>query len=123
MTEYIEPEDVDELVEDEGFHYRDRNGLLSALASPMPVFGEEVYPGIHQKAAVLISAINHNHPLLDGNKRLSWFVTVAFYDINGYDLRADAEDADRYIRLIAGANPPPPHDVELWLDTHTFPLD
>ena len=37
----------------------------------MPVFGEEVYPGIHQKAAVLISAINHNHPLLDGNKRLS----------------------------------------------------
>ena len=71
MTEYIEPEDVDELVEDEGFHYRDRNGLLSALASPMPVFGEEVYPGIHQKAAVLFTAINHNHPLLDGNKRLS----------------------------------------------------
>ena len=54
---------------------------------------------------------------------MSWFVTVAFYDINGYDLRADAEDADRYIRLIAGANPPPPHDVELWLDKHTFPLD
>ncbi|TFV81464.1 type II toxin-antitoxin system death-on-curing family toxin [Microbacterium sp. dk485] len=123
MTEYIEPEDVDELVEDEGFHYRDRNGLLSALASPMPVFGEEVYPRIHQKAAALISAINHNHPLLDGNKRLSWFVTVAFYDINGYDLRAGAEDADRYIRLIAGANPPPLHDVELWLDKHTTPLD
>lgn len=123
MTEYIEPEDVDELVEDEGFHYRDRNGLLSALASPMPVFGEEVYPGIHQKAAVLFSAINHNHPLLDGNKRLSWFVTVAFYDLNGYDLRADAEDADRYIRLIAGANPPPLRDIELWLDKHTFPLD
>lgn len=123
MTEYVEPEDVDELVEDEGFHYRDRNGLLSALASPMPVFGEEVYPGIHQKAAVLFSAINHNHPLLDGNKRLSWFVTVAFYDLNGYDLRADAEDADRYIRLIAGGNPPPLHDIELWLDKHIFPLD
>lgn len=123
MTEYIEPEDVDELVEDEGFHYRDRNGLLSALASPMPVFGEEVHPGIHEKAAALMSAINQNHPLLDGNKRLSWFVTVAFYDINGYDLRADAEDADRFIRLIAGANPPPSQDVELWLDKHTFPLD
>ncbi|WP_194398854.1 hypothetical protein [Microbacterium ureisolvens] len=53
---------------------------------------------------------------------MSWFVTVAFYDINGYDLRAGAEDADRYIRLIAGANPPPLHDVELWLDKHTFPL-
>ena len=61
-----------------------------------PCSARRSIPGIHQKAAVLISAINHNHPLLDGNKRLSWFVTVAFYDINGYDLRADAEDADRY---------------------------
>ncbi len=34
------------------------------------------------------------------------------------DLRADAEEADRYIRLIAGVNPTPPLVVELWLDKH-----
>lgn len=123
MTEYIEPEDVDELVEEEGYHYRDRNGLLSALASPMPVFGEEIFPGIHQKAAVLFTAINHKHPLVDGNKRLSWFVTVAFYDLNGYDLQADAVEADRFIRLVAGENPPPLHEVEQWLERHAVLLD
>ncbi len=122
MTEYIEPDDVDELVEMEGFTYRDRGLLLSALAAPMPVFGEEVYPGLHQKAAVLISAINRDHPLLDGNKRLSWFITVAFYAINGYNLRADdVDDADRVIRLIA-AGGMPLSDVEAWLDKHTAPL-
>jgi death-on-curing protein len=49
VTEYIEPDDVDELLEVEGFHYRDRGLLLSALAAPLPTFGEEVHPGPHQK--------------------------------------------------------------------------
>jgi death-on-curing protein len=122
VTEYIEPDDVDELVEVEGFHYRDRGLLLSALAAPMPVFGEEVFPGLHRKAAVLISAINRDHPLVDGNKRLSWFTAVAFYAINGYNLRpGDIDDADRYIRLIA-AGTVDLDDIERWLESHTSPL-
>lgn len=122
MTEYIEPDDVDELVEVEGFHYRDHGLLLSALAAPLPVFGEEVYPGLHQKAAALISAINRDHPLVDGNKRLSWFITVAFYAINGFNLRAgDVAEADRFVRRIA-AGELPVGDIELWLEHHTSPL-
>ena len=122
MTEYIEPDDVDELVEASAFHYSDRGLLMLALAAPMPVFGEEVYPGLHQKAAVLIGAINRNHPLLDGNKRLSWFITVAFYAINGFNLRAgDVDDADRYIRLIASSGVSL-SDIERWLEEHTSPL-
>jgi hypothetical protein len=34
VTEYIEPDDVDELLEVEGFHHRDRGLLLSALLPP-----------------------------------------------------------------------------------------
>ena len=64
MTEYIELDDVDELVEASAFHHSDRKLLMLALAAPMPVFGEEVYPGLHKKAAVMITAINRNHPLL-----------------------------------------------------------
>ena len=121
MTEYIEPDDVDELVEVEGFHYRDRMLLLTALASPMPVFGEEIYPGLHQKAAVLMNAINRDHPLLDGHKRLSWFIAVAFYALNGLNLRADdVDDADRYIRLIASGEVPL-SDIERWLDENSSP--
>lgn len=122
MTEYIEPDDIDELVEVEGFTYRDRGLLLSALAAPLPVFGEEVYPGLHEKAAVLISAINRDHPLLDGNKRLSWFITVAFYAINGLNLRVtDVDDADRFIRLIAAGDASVDH-IAQWLEAHTVPL-
>ena len=122
MTEYIEPDDVDELVEVEGFHYRDRGLLMLALAAPMPVFGEEIYPGRHQKAAVLMNAINRDHPLLDGNKRLSWFIAVAFYALNGLNLRADdVDDDDRNIRLIASSEVSL-SDIERWLDEHTSPL-
>ena len=122
MTGNIEPDDVDELVEVEGFHYRDRGLLMLALAAPMPVFGEEVYPGLHQKAAVLMNAINRDHPLLDGNKRLSWLIAVALYAINGFNLRAkDVDDADRYIRLIASGEMPV-SDIQRWLDENTAPL-
>jgi len=118
VTSYPLPQDVDDLVAEKGFTYRDRGLMLSALAAPMPVFGEVVYPGLHLKAAVLIIAINRNHPLLDGNKRLSWYLTVIFYALNGYDLHVDAGDGDRYIRLIA-AGDESLQDVELWLDNHT----
>ena len=102
MTEYLDPEDVEELIRSVAWHVRDRSRLLSALAAPLPVFDEEVYDGPHEKAAALIAAINRNHPLLDGNKRLSWIVTVAFYELNGFDLAAaSVAGGDAFIRAIA----------------------
>jgi death-on-curing protein len=102
MIEYLDPADVEDLIESVGFHVRERNLLLSALAAPLPVFGEEVYPGLHAKAAALMIAINRDHPLSDGNKRLSWLVAKAFLALNGGDLRAgDVESADRFVRAVA----------------------
>lgn len=121
MTEYVTPEDVDELCSEVGFHVRERSLLLSALAAPLPVFGEEVYPEPHQKAAVLISAINQNHPLFDGNKRLSWFVAVAFYELNGMDLSASAREIDDFIRGVAGGAVST-QEIEAWLQRHTAEL-
>lgn len=121
MTEYLDSDDVDGLVHAKGFHYRDRNGLLSALAAPLPVFGEEVHVGLHRKAAVLLAAINSDHPLLDGSKRLSWYVTAVFYDFNGYDLTVDADEGDLFIRRVAGASPPPLDDIAVWLQNHARP--
>ncbi|WP_157536992.1 type II toxin-antitoxin system death-on-curing family toxin [Microbacterium sp. Root180] len=113
---------MDMLVESEGWHWRDRGLALSALGAPLPVFGEEIYPGLHRKAAVLLRALNLDHPLLDGSKRLSWYLVRAFYALNGYDLYATADEGDRYIRLVAGEAPPPLDDIELWLDKHAHPL-
>lgn len=120
MTEYVTPDDVDELIEDEGFHVRDRNLLLSALAAPLPVFGEEVYPDVHQKAAVLLLAINHNHPLYDGNKRLSWYVVVAFYALNSFDLSVPQVEINRFVRSVAD-NRVTIDEVVAWLEDHTQP--
>jgi len=106
VTEYLDPEDVEALLHEEGFHYKDgargRNLLLSALATPMPVFGEEVHPTLEEKAATLLLAVNRNHALADGNKRLAWFVAVAFLELNGVDLVVDDVDAtDRFLRAVA----------------------
>ena len=122
MIEYLTPEDVDEQVELEGFHYKDRGMMLSSLAAPMPVFGEDVHPGLHRKAAVLLSSVNRNHPLLDGNKRISWFIVNMFYALNGHLLVVDdAAAADRFIRRVA-AGDVDLDTIEIWLDKHTYPI-
>jgi death-on-curing protein len=109
VTEFLDPEDVEALLDEEGFHYKDgprgRNLLLSALAAPMPVFGEDVHPTLDEKAAALLLAVLRNHALADGNKRLAWFVTVAFLELNGVDLVADDVDvADQVLRSVASGD-------------------
>jgi len=109
LTEYLDPEDVEARLEEEGFHYKDgargRNLMLSALAAPMPVFGEEVHPTLEGKAAALMLALNRDHALADGNKRLSWFVSVAFLELNGVDLVADDVDATAmFIESVAAGD-------------------
>lgn len=106
MTEYLDPADVEALLEVEGFHFKDgtrgRSLLLSALAAPLPVFGEEVHPSLEEKAAALLMAVTRDHALADGNKRLSWFVTVAFLELNGVDLvPGPVEETAQFIEGVA----------------------
>lgn len=127
MTDYLEPSDVEALIDEEGWHFKDgtrgRNLLLSALAAPMPVFGEEVHPSLEEKAAALLLAVNRNHALADGNKRLAWFVTVAFLELNGRDLVVtDVAATDRFLRAVAAG------EVELdalatWIRDRMSPLE
>lgn len=126
MTEFLDPEDVEALLDEEGFHYKDgargRNLLLSALAAPMPVFGEDVHPTLDEKAAVLLVAVMRNHALADGNTRLAWFVTVAFLELNGVDLVVDdVGGADRFLRSIASGDVEP-GEVAEWLRARMHPL-
>lgn len=123
MTEYLDPSDVEDWVTRRGLHFRDRSVLLSALAAPMPVFGEDVHPGLDRKAATLLIGINRNHPLLDGNKRLSWVATAAFYELNGYDLAVEPQsDIDVFVRGVASSQPEVTV-VASWLAAHATPLD
>jgi death on curing protein len=83
---------------------RDRGLLESALGRPQAsAFGEDAYPGIHQKAAALLHSLARNHALIDGNKRLALAATIAFYGMNGMRLTLTNDEAyDLIIDVASG---------------------
>lgn len=102
MTEYIEPEQALAVIARLGLHVRDQGLLFSALARPAAsMFGEEAYPDLEHKAAALFSSLAQNHPLFDGNKRLSMILTFAFLRING--LRVTYSDDEAFNLVLAVA--------------------
>ncbi|QDP98644.1 hypothetical protein FOE78_07125 [Microlunatus elymi] len=101
---------------------RDPGLLAGALARPATwAFGTEVYPGLHTKAAALCDAINHSHPLIDGNKRLSWVLTVLFYRRNGHDLATTPDDGEKFVLSVAAGHRELA-DIASWLEKHSHEL-
>ena len=105
MTEPVEFLTVDDLVELARRLLGDppplRDAGLLASAAPRPratVFGEDAYPSLWKKAAALLHSIVTNHPLIDGNKRLSWLATAVFLLVN--DIPADAATNDDVYDLV-----------------------
>lgn len=85
MTRYLDLEDALHVVDRLGFHVRDAGLLASALARPSTtIFGTDAYESVELKAAALLESLARNHPLIDGNKRLAWTLTVLLLWINGY---------------------------------------
>jgi len=69
---------------------RDNNALLSIVANPRREFaGQELYPTISSKAAILVFSIIKNHPFVDGNKRTAYICGRIFLRLNGYDLTCE----------------------------------
>lgn len=103
MIEYLTLEDVLTLIEDLAVGpIRDIGLLDCAVHRPRStVFGEDAYPGIDEKAAVLLESLVRNHALADGSKRIGWLATVVFYGLN--DITLDAPDDDAYDLVIAVA--------------------
>jgi death on curing protein len=55
----------------------------SALHAPAAGFGDtDIYPDFVDKCAVLMVRLARNHPLPDGNKRLSWVALRVFIEMN-----------------------------------------
>lgn len=102
-TTYLDLEDLLALADDLGvLQVRDLGLLASAAQRPATsLYGEEVYPDVGDKPAVVLESIVRNHPLIDGNKRLGWLSTVVFLGLNGVDL--DVEDGDAYELVISVA--------------------
>ena len=83
-------------------------GLLNAAPRTRPqveLYGEQAYPDLDTKAAVLLESVVRDHALVDGDKRLGWLATVVFYGLN--DVTLDAPDDDAYELVMAVARSEP----------------
>ena len=90
----------------------------SALHAPMAEFdGQEFYPDIFDKAAVLCWRLARNHPLPDGNKRAAWAALVVFIDLNSGRWSPDPPDVDNaeQAMLAVAAGQISEQDFAAWL--------
>lgn len=103
MTTFLTTDDLLVLVEElGGLQVRDFGLLDSAAHRPQAtVFGDDAYPDLDTKAAVLLDSIVRNHPLVDGNKRLAWVAVVVFYGINRRALCAPEDPAYNLVIAVA----------------------
>ena len=102
-TEYLDLEDLLSMVRTLGIGpIRDLGLLDSAAARPRAsAFAEDAYPTIELKAAALLHSLARNHPLVDGNKRLSWLAVVVFLDLNGCEVTLSDEEAFQLVMDLA----------------------
>lgn len=101
---------------------RDMAGLESAIALPqMEMFGNELYPTLHEKAGILGFSTIINHPFMDGNKRIGHAVIDAFLIRNGFQIHASVPEQERIILQVA-AGEMTKEAFTAWLETRISKL-
>jgi len=119
VTEYLTTDDVVLIADELGLVIRDLGLLAGSIARPQAsAFGEDAYETLPAKIAAIVESINRTHPLVDGNKRLSWTCAVIFAWRNGWDLAADQTEIDATIRNVA-AEKMPLEQLTAWVTDHT----
>jgi death on curing protein len=115
VTSYLQLEDLLALIDElGGGPVRDLGLLDSAAHRPQTsLFGEDAYPDLHTKAAVLLESLTRNHALIDGNERLAWVAVVVFDGLNGLAVRAPEDDAYDLVIGVATGGLPPDHTASV----------
>lgn len=63
------------------------------------LFGQELYPDIFDKAALIAQRIIVGHIFHDGNKRTGMEACRLFLEMNGYNMRVDQEVVNTAIQI------------------------
>jgi death-on-curing protein len=85
-----------------GAGVRDQGLLESAVYRPQASFGgEDLYPDLYSKAAVVGHSIIKNHPFVDGNKRTGFEAMRLMLRLNGYDIEASLNAKFNFVMAIA----------------------
>ncbi len=100
---------------------RDLGGLESALAQPRASFsGEDLYPGVIEKAAALGFSLVMGHPFVDGNKRTGHAAMETFLVLNGYELNSPVDEQESVMLELAGGELSRDDFLD-WVRTHAVP--
>lgn len=83
--------------------------------------GEDLYPALIEKAAVLSFSIIRNHPFIDGNKRTGHAAMEVFLILNGYEIWASVDDAEGVILRVASREMGREQFTD-WIEAHLHPL-
>lgn len=97
---------------------RDEGALISALMRPQLGY----YDTLTQEAAALMESLANNHPFVDGNKRVAFFVTDAFLRMNGYYIDCDNEEAYAFLMRLFETNRFRFAELETWLEVKVRPV-
>jgi len=123
MTRFVELAAFKKQAERVGFIVKDLGLLDSALSRPKTtLFGEDAYPALELKAAAMVESIILNHPMIDGNKRSSWFALNVFLEINDHQMIASQDEAFEYVLSVATKK----RDLEAsasWIGQHMKPYN
>lgn len=93
-----------------GIH--DEGALISALMRPQLGY----YDGLIQEAAALMESLANNHPFLDGNKRVAFFVTDTFLRMNGHFIDCDNKEAYQFFMRLFETGSFRFAELEAWLE-------
>jgi death-on-curing protein len=96
---------------------RDLGALEAAVAQPRMT----LYTSLAEKTAALGFSLIKNHPFVDGNKRVGHAAMETFLVLNGYELSASVDEAERLILGVA-AGTVAREALVAWLREHVMPL-
>ncbi len=85
---------IDKITKQESFHATYENAMeaISGLREKFgssSLLGEELYPSVEEKAAMLLYLVTKNHSFSDGNKRIAATLFLWFLNNNGILYRKD----------------------------------
>lgn len=93
---------------------RDMGALESALMRPQLGY----YDTLVDEAAALLESLAMNHPFLDGNKRVAFFVTDTFLRMNSRLIDCDNDEAHAFFMALFEANAFRFERLREWLSAH-----
>ena len=78
----------------ESSHILKPSALEAALELPKKcLYGQELYPDLFEKAAVLMRELIYGHPFEAANKRTGYMAALIFLSENGFDIGSTVDEA------------------------------